>query len=293
MVSIASPADRAKVILLGTGTPIPDPSASGPCVAVVVNGQSYLFDAGPGVVRRAQAAAEKFGIAALDATNLTRLFVTHLHSDHTLGYPDLMLTTWVVGRRQPLEVYGPVGMAAMTEHLKEAYAADIQVRTEGPEGLSTRALAVNVHEISNDAAAAGPVYHDANVTVRALSVPHGTWPQAFGYAIDAGGRSIVISGDTAPSEAILAACHECDVLVHEVYSADRFDLVFGARRGQYHSTFHTSTKQLAEIASKAKPKLLVLYHQLYFGPHDEVDLEKEIRRTYSGIVVNGHDLTAY
>jgi ribonuclease Z len=282
-------ADRAKVIILGSGTPIPDPSASGPCVAVVVNGQAYLFDAGPGVVRRAQAAAEKFGMAALDATNLTRLFVTHLHSDHTLGYPDLMLTPWVVGRRQPLEVYGPVGMAAMTEHLKEAYAADIQVRTEGPENLSRRALAINVHEIAE----AGPVYRDANVTVRAIAVPHGTWPQAFGYAIDAAGRSIVISGDTAPSDAILEACQGCDVLVHEVYSADRFDLVFGSRRGQYHSTFHTSTRQLAELASKAKPKLLILYHQLYFGPQAEVDLEKEIRRTYAGVVVNGKDLTAY
>jgi ribonuclease BN (tRNA processing enzyme) len=287
------PADRAKVILLGSGTPIPDPSASGPCVAVVVNGQAYLFDAGPGVVRRAEAAAEKFRLAALDATNLTRLFITHLHSDHTLGYPDLMLTTWVVGRRQPLEVYGPLGIAAMTEHLKEAYAADIKVRSEGPEHLSLRALTVNVHEISNESAAAGPIYHDQNVTVRAISVPHGVWPQAFGYAIDAAGRSIVISGDTAPTDAILEACHECDLLVHEVYSADRFDLVFGARNGQYHSTFHTSTKQLAELASKAKPKLLVLYHQLYFGPHSEVDLEKEVRRTYSGAVVNGVDLTAY
>lgn len=282
-------AERAKVIILGSGTPIPDPASSGPCVAVVVNGQAYLFDAGPGVVRQAEAAAEKFGLAALDATNLTRLFITHLHSDHTLGYPDLMLTTWVVGRRQPLEVYGPVGIDAMTDHLKEAYAADIKVRTEGAEGLSIRALTVNVHEIS----AAGSVYRDANITVRAISVPHGSWPQAFGYAIDAAGRSIVISGDTAPTEAIVEACHGCDVLVHEVYSADRFDLVFGPRRGQYHSTFHTSTRQLAELASRAKPKLLVLYHQLYFGRPEEVDLEKEIHRSYAGVVVNGRDLTAY
>jgi ribonuclease BN (tRNA processing enzyme) len=129
--------------------------------------------------------------------------------------------------------------------------------------------------------------------VRAFSGPHGTWPQAFGYAIDAAGRSIVISGDTAPSDAILEACQGCDVLVHEVYSADRFDLVYGARRGQYHATFHTSTRQLAEMASKAKPKLLVLYHQLYFGPREEVDLEKEIRRSYTGTVVNGQDLTVY
>lgn len=289
MASAGFSAEPAKVVILGSGTPIPDPSSSGPCVAVVANGQAYLFDAGPGVVRRAQAAAEKFAIAALDATNLTRLFITHLHSDHTLGYPDLMLTPWVVGRSQPLEVYGPEGVAAMTDHLKQAYAADIKVRTEGIEGLGKRALTINVHEIT----AAGVIYRDANVTVRAISVPHGSWPQAYGYAIDAAGRSIVISGDTAPSAAIAEACHGCDVLVHEVYSADRFDLVFGPRRGQYHSSFHTSTRQLAELASKAKPKLLVLYHQLYFGPHDEVDLEKEIRRSYTGNVKNGLDLTIY
>src|SRR4051794_8837616 len=147
MASSSFPAERAKVVLLGTGTPIPDPTSSGPAVAVVANGQAYLFDAGPGVVRRAEAAAEKFGIAALDATRLTRLFFTHLHSDHTLGYPDVMLTSWVVGRRQPLEVYGPKGTAAMTDHLMEAYAADIKVRTEGFESLSRRALTVNVHEI--------------------------------------------------------------------------------------------------------------------------------------------------
>jgi ribonuclease BN (tRNA processing enzyme) len=281
--------ESAKVIILGSGTPIPDPSSSGPCVAVVVNGQAYLFDAGPGVVRQAEAAAEKFGISALDATHLTRLFVTHLHSDHTLGYPDLILTPWVVGRHQPLEVYGPQGIAAMTDHLKQAYAADIKVRSEGMEGLDSAGLMVNVHEIPK----AGPVYKDANVTVSAIAVKHGSWAQAFGYAIDAAGRTIVISGDTVPSEAIVEACHGCDVLVHEVYSADRFDLVYGPVHGQYHRSFHTSTRQLAELASRAKPKLLVLYHQLYFGPPEEVDLEKEIRRTYSGVVVSGRDLTEY
>jgi ribonuclease BN (tRNA processing enzyme) len=285
---LAASAERARVVMLGTGTPIPDPESSGPCVAVVVNGQAYLFDAGPGVVRRAQAAAEKFRIAALSSTNLTRVFFTHLHSDHTLGYPDLMLSPWVVGRTQALEVYGPLGTADMTENLKKAYAADIKVRTEGHEGLSRRANIINVHEI----AAAGPVYKDENVTIRAIAVPHGSWPQAFAYAIDAAGRSIVISGDTAPSEAVAAACQECDVLVHEVYSADAAEVVF-RNRNQYHSTFHTSTKELAQLANKSKPKLLMLYHQLYFAPHDQVDLEKEIRRTYSGKVVNARDLNVY
>lgn len=282
-------AESAKVIILGSGTPIPDPSASGPCVAVVVNGQAYLFDAGPGVVRQAQAAAEKFGIRALDATNLTRLFVTHLHSDHTLGYPDLILTPWVVGRHQPLEVYGPKGIASMTEHLKQAYAADIEIRTQGKEGLDLSALRVNVHEI----AAAGPIYKDENVTVQAIAVKHGSWAQAFGYAINAGGRTIVISGDTVPMNSIVEACHGCDVLVHEVYSEDRFNQVFGSLRGQYHRTFHTSTRELADLTARAKPKLLVLYHQLYFGLPEEVDLIKEIHRNYSGDIVSGHDLGQY
>jgi ribonuclease BN (tRNA processing enzyme) len=282
-------ADTAKVIILGSGTPIPDPSSSGPCVAVVINGQAYLFDAGPGVVRQAESASQKFQIEALEATHLTRLFITHLHSDHTLGYPDLILTPWVVGRHEALEVYGPKGTAAMTEHLKQAYAADIQVRTNGMEGLNDAGLAVNVHEIE----AAGVVYKDANVTVRAIAVKHGSWPQAFGYAIDAGGRRIVISGDTRPTPAIVEACNGCDLLVHEVYSEDRFNLVFGTARGQYHRSFHTSTSELATLASRAKPKLLVLYHQLYFGAPAEVDLVKEIRRTYPGVVANGRDLTEY
>lgn len=290
VVAIPAPAaDNAKVIILGSGTPIPDPSRSGPCVAIVINGQAYLFDAGAGVVRQAEAAAEKFGIEALDATHLTRLFITHLHSDHTLGYPDLILTPWVVGRREPLEVYGPKGTAAMTGHLKQAYAADIHIRTNGMEGLNDAGLAVKVHEIEG----AGVVYKDANVTVRSIVVKHGSWPQAFGYAIDAGGRRIVISGDTRPTQAIVDACNGCDVLVHEVYSEDRYNVVFGAVRGEYHRSFHTSTRELAELASKAKPKLLVLYHQLYFGDPAEVDLVKEIQRAYSGAVVNGRDLTAY
>lgn len=292
MIFIAAQAfavEGAKVIILGSGTPIPDPSSSGPCVAVVVNGEAYLFDAGAGVVRQAEAAAEKFGIEGLDATHLTRLFITHLHSDHTLGYPDLILTPWVVGRRQPLEVYGPKGTAAMTDRLKQAYAADIEVRTNGAEGLNDAGLAVNVHEIEG----AAVVYKDDNITVRSIVVKHGSWPQAFGYAVDAGGRRIVISGDTSPTQSIVDACQGCDVLVHEVYSEDRFNQVFGAARGQYHRTFHTSTRQLADLASKAKPKLLVLYHQLYFGNPDEVDLVKEIHQTYQGPVVNGRDLTEY
>lgn len=289
MNAIASSSESARVVLLGTGTPIPDPSSFGPAVAVVVEGHSYLFDAGAGVVRRAQAAADKFGLTALNSENLTRLFFTHLHSDHTIGFPDVIFTPWVMGRRDPLEVYGPIGTAAMADHLQQAYSADIAVRTQGPEGLSRRPLKIHVHEITH----AGPVYSDSQVSIRAIDVSHGSWPQAFGYAINAAGRKIVLSGDTTPTDALAEASHGCDVLIHEVYSADRFGKVFANGRGQYHTASHTSTTQLAELAQASRPGLLILYHQLYFGSAEEVDLVSEIQRTYSGPVVNGTDLTVY
>ena len=133
---------------------------------------------------------------------------------------------------------------------------------------------------------------DAHISVRAIPVLHGSWPQAFGYAIEAGGRTIVISGDTAPCPAIEEACQGCDVLVHEVYSAARLAR-FPPPVQKYHTTFHTSTTELAAIASRSKPKLLVLYHQMYFGPREGVDLVKEIHQGYSGKVVSSRDLDLF
>ncbi len=115
-----SAAAQTRVILLGTGTPNPDPERSGPAVAVVVNGSVYLLDAGPGIVRRAEA-ARRHGVEALTQDNLKIVFLTHLHSDHTLGLPDLIFSPWVSGRTAPLEVYGPRGTRAMTAHLTAAY----------------------------------------------------------------------------------------------------------------------------------------------------------------------------
>src|ERR1700716_791760 len=121
---------RTQVVLLGTGNPGPTPERSGPATAIIVNGEPYLVDFGPGIVRRA-AAAQRNGIAALNPTNIRHAFVTHLHSDHTIGYPDLIFTPWVVGRKEPLDVYGPTGIKAMTDHVLAAWADDIEIR-QGP-----------------------------------------------------------------------------------------------------------------------------------------------------------------
>jgi ribonuclease BN (tRNA processing enzyme) len=277
---------RTQVVLLGTGTPNDDPNRWGPAVAVIVDDQVYLVDAGVGVVRRA-AAARAAGIAALQVTALSRVFLTHLHSDHTLGLPDLMFSPWVLERTTPLDVYGPKGTADMTAHLEAAWQDDIGVRLFGLEPQHTRNYRAIVHEIRP-----GVVFRDSNVTVRAIPVSHGSWPEAYAYQFQTPDRRIVISGDTIPLDAIVGACDGCDLLLHEVYSAEKFK-TRPLEWQTYHKAFHTSTVELAALAAKARPGTLVMYHQLFWGATDE-DLVREIRAAgYGGRVVSGKDLDVY
>lgn len=288
-----SPKTHTQVVLLGTGNPAPDPDRSGPATAIVVNDTAYLVDFGPGVVRRAAAAAVDKGIEALRPTKLRVVFATHLHSDHTVGYPDLIFTPWTMGRKVPLEVYGPKGVKAMTEHILEAYRVDIETRTNPngnqrgfPEGHE-----VNAHEIS-----AGIVYKDANVTVTAFPTKHAM--ESYGFRFDTPDRSIVISGDTSPTEALIEACHGCDVLIHEANTVAF--LTKWPEFQPYAAKYHTTTTQLAELAGKAKPGLLVIYHaSIALRPavnpwaSSPEELLKEVQSKYSGKVVVGRDLDVY
>src|SRR5947207_3815876 len=208
---------RSTVVVLGTGTPNADPDRFGPATAVVVDDRAYLVDAGIGIVRRA-ASAQHSGVGALAVRKLTRAFITHLHSDHTLGLADLILSPWVLDRDAPLDLYGPAGLQRMTDHLREAYADDVRIRMSGGEPRHSDAgRQVRAHEI-----APGLVYRDDRVTVTAFAVSHGDWPHAFGYRFQTPDRTIVISGDTGPDSHIDEQCARCDVLVHEVYSAAGF-----------------------------------------------------------------------
>ncbi len=267
------------VVVMGTGTPNPDPERSGPAVAVVADGQPYLVDCGPGVVRRAAA-------ADLEMPALTRLFITHLHSDHTMGYADLILTPWVLEREEPLVVFGPPGAKNMTDHILAAYDEDIQIRLHGSQPQNATGIEVDVHEIEP-----GVVYRDDTVTVTAFAVPHGSWDHAFGFRFETADRSIVISGDTTPTDAVVTACAGCDVLVHEVYAKTGWD-----RRTPdwqaYHAASHTSGIELGELAARAQPRLLVLYHQLMWGA-TEAELLAEIRQSFDGEVVFADDLDVY
>ena len=279
---------QTQLILLGTGTPNADPERSGPSLAIVVGSNSYIVDFGPGVVRRASALSKQWGgkIEALNANNLKLAFLTHLHSDHTAGYADLILTPWVLGRNIPLEVYGPKGLTQMTEDLLEAYQSDISYRLDGLEPANALGWQVKTHEITE-----GVVFQDDLIEVTAFKINHGSWDNAFGYRFVTPDKTIVISGDTRPSQNLIRYSEGADILVHEVYSQAGFDKKTEVWK-KYHASHHTSTFELGEIAKKSKPGLLVLHHILFWGSTED-ELLDEISQVYDGLVSVGSDMMIY
>ena len=236
-----------KLVLLGTGTPNACPNASGPACAVVVDDRAYLVDFGPGVVRQASKAYYK-GIDPLRPDLLTTAFCTHLHTDHTVGYADLIFTPWVLERSSPLKVFGPKGLQRMTDHLLQAYAVDIDFRLHGFERANEVGYQVQVQEIQE-----GIIYRDERVQVEAFAVSHGTL-ESYGYRFVTQDGVIVVSGDTAPLPVVAEKAKGCDILLHEVeYAA-------GIRCREekwqkYHREVHTLSTDLAVIAAQAQPKL--------------------------------------
>lgn len=300
-LAASTPPPVTRVVMLGTGNPNPDPDRAGAATAIVVGKQAYLVDFGAGVVRRAAAAARDHGIRALQPTHLRVVFATHLHSDHTTGYPDLILTPWVMGRPFPLEVYGPTGIKAMTEHLLAAYQEDIAIRSQGMEQAPATTITPQVHEIHG-----GEVYADKQVKVTAFPTRHGEWKESYGYRFDTADRSIVITGDTTPTQATIDACNGCDVLIHEALTLKflnnpRRPNPQGFDLRAYAANYHTTTSQLATLAGQAKPRLLILYHNpITLHPSKRPfastpdDLLREIKAAgYHGKVVVARDLDVY
>jgi len=275
-----------QVVILGTGTPNINPRRFGACVAIIVNGKPYLVDFGPGTVQQASAAYEA-GIKALAMQNLTIAFLTHIHSDHTAGFADLILTPWILGRTQPLRVFGPPGIIAMSNHILSAYRRGIRMRIEGAEKADPSGYKVFSEEIKP-----GLIYEDDNVKVKAFPVKHGAFQYAFGYRFETPSRIIVISGDTIPTESLIANATGCDILIHEVYSMAWFQS-HSPKDQKYHASSHTSSLELAEIANRTRPRLLVLTHQLMQPEETEQDLLNEVRRHYKGKVAYGRELNVF
>lgn len=277
------PDHQTQLVILGTGTPNIEPTRFQSSLAVIANETPYLVDCGGGTLQRI-AQARSRGVHALSLPHLTRLFLTHLHPDHTAGLPDLLIAPWVEGRTETLHIYGPRGTEKLVTHLLSAYETGIAEHRDGIAPIN-HPLAVQVHEIKS-----GEIYADENLTVTAFRVQHGGL-DAYGFKFVTEDKTIVISGDTCPTPTLVAQARGCDILVHEVYSADRLATRPLAWQN-YHRAVHTSTVELAEIAQQTRPRLLVLTHQLLWGTTDE-DLLREITTRYDGPVISAADLDVY
>jgi ribonuclease BN (tRNA processing enzyme) len=280
---------RTSVVLLGTGTPRTEPGRAGTSTAVIVDGHPYVFDFGQGVGLRLSEGHEQ-GIPGLAMSNLTRAFLTHMHSDHTLGLASLMLTPWMFGREEPLQIYGPQGMEAMAGNIVDAYAPDIAKRTLNEPHTE------HGHEMTGIDVTPGVVYTDDRVEVEAFAVSHGDWDPdvhgpfpAMGYRITTPDRTVVISGDTGPFPEMEDVYADCDVLVHEVYATA--GLMSRPEEWQeYHRRSHTSGTHLGEVATRLKPGVLVLNHELLWHATEQ-DLLDEVAAAYTGPLIYGRDLT--
>jgi ribonuclease Z len=242
----------------------------------------FLVDAGVGVERRLAA-------AKLPTDGVTAVFITHLHSDHVLGLADLIFTSWVLGRTRPFPVYGPHGLARMTQHLYQAFSEDIRIRTDGLEHESPGGYRVDVREIRPSV-----VYDSGGVRVTAFQVNHGEWREAYGYRFDSPGRSIVLSGDTRPSEELVKMARGVDVLIHEAVASDSTQHPghrSAAEWAKYVRAYHTTALQLGELAARARPKLLVVYHNGRRATSDRI--LSDIRRSFSGPVIIANDLQRF
>lgn len=276
LLALTLAAQDTRVILLGTGNPNPQPDRMGPATAIVSGDRVYMVDAGAGVVRRAVQ-------AGLKAKDLNRLFLTHLHSDHTLGYPDFILTPGVMVRTEPLQVFGPKGTLAMTQHVMAAWKEDLDIRLHGGEPGKPEAYDVRPTEFK-----AGEIYRDEHVKVFAFPVKHGSWKEAYGFRFEAKDKIIVISGDTTNDPRMLEHAKGADILVHEVYCEAGWKTRTPDWQ-KYHAAFHTKASDLGRLAAQIKPRKLVLTHQLLMGSTSE-QLLKELREHYQGEVVDGRDL---
>jgi ribonuclease Z len=281
-------AGHFSVILLGTaGGPTINPDRLGISTLVVAGSERLLFDAGRGMT---------FGLARLSIRPFTidKIFLTHLHSDHIVSIPELFLFPWASdGRKTPLRIWGPAGTRAMTDHLREAFAFDIHTRRDlderlAPDGITF--LATDVRE--------GVVYEEAGVKVTAFLVDHGPVEPAFGYRVDYGGHSIVLSGDTSPSDNLVTYARGADVLIHEIGRskadpvligpADEVPDGAGNTRAQLRAiaAHHTDATEAARVFQRVNPRLVVLSHA---NQPPAVTLAT-IARGYPGRVEYGSDL---
>ena len=269
-----------RATLLGTSSPMPQIERFGMSTLIEAGGARLLFDCGRGAIQRL------FQLGP-DYPRVDRLFLTHLHSDHLVGIPDLWLTGWIMGRNTPFRVWGPNGSADMMAHLQRAFAADIHIRRDLDELLPQSGIDVVAQDVAE-----GFEYRENGVAVSAFDVDHRPVTPAFGYRIEYGGRVVVLSGDTRPSDNLVRHSQGADLLIHEVIAPQWF-MARSAHMTDHHRrqvvAHHTTPQQAGEIFSRINPALAV-YSHVIGGPEADAEILEGTRATYGGDVAIGRDL---
>jgi ribonuclease Z len=274
----ATQAQGIKVTLLGTGNPPPVMNRFGPSTLVEAGGQKFVFDAGRGALQRLR----QIGIRWQDVGGV---FLTHLHSDHVVGFPDLWLTGWLVSRRDvPLQVWGPRGTKKMMSYLEQAFDYDIRIRPYGDQ-ISPDGAVLLAEDIGE-----GVIYEKEGVKITAFEVDHTPVKPAFGDRIDHAGRSVVLSGDTRISENLIRHSQGVDVLIHNVAAPETLQRAgLSPERAQSIIVHHTTAEEAGQVFSRTKPKLAV-YSHIVLPTATEQDLIPPTRKTYAGPLEVGEDL---
>lgn len=268
-----------KVTLLGTGTPLPIMQRYGASILVQAGSETLLFDAGRGCLQRLHQI--KVSYNTIDA-----LFLTHLHSDHIVGIPDLWLTGWLTSERTvPLKVFGPAGTANMIDYLQKAFVYDIKIRIEDDMATEEGSILLAT-EIQQ-----GVVYDKNGVKVIAFLVDHYPVAPAFGYRIEFNGHSVVLSGDTRYSENLIKYAKGTDLLIHEVAIAPD---TLSKSDPKYHIlAHHTTPEQAGKVFNEVKPKLAAYSHIVKLYGYNEEEILKRTKVNYEGTIIMGEDLMSF
>jgi len=277
------PAPRMYAILLGTGFPRPDAERAGPCTAIVIGEKVFLVDAGRGVMQRVAG-------AGLKPPQIQAVFLTHLHSDHIDGLPDVFHSTWQFGRNTPFQLYGPDGTSDVVDGIMKFYAADIHIRRDLTEKLPAAGATIDTHILKE-----GVVYQDGDLRVTAFLVDHFPVVPAFGFRFDTSDGSIVISGDTHPNDNLVRFAKGADILIHEAYlpqiNAQSTAPKDTAPEGAWFSRYHSTAPEAGEDAARAGVKILVLTHLIPHRPGDaDAIFRSEAAKSFHGQIIVGHDL---
>ena len=284
LLLISTASASTKLFILGTGTPNPNPERMGSSYLVLANNEPYLFDYGTGVIRRIAAFSPSWGgeYQTLEVKNLKHAFLTHIHSDHTLGLADLIITPWIMGRSEPLKIFGPKGAKNMHTNIIKAYQPDIDYRIYGTQPQNSTGYKVIFNELKDKF-----VYQDENIKVTAFLNDHGDLQESYGFLIETTDKKILISGDTAISKNLISHGENLDYLIHEIYSQKGFNNKTPDWQ-KYHQAHHTGPKEVAEIANLLQPKSLILSHILFWGSSEQEILD-EVKTFYSGKIIVAED----